>query len=446
MPNYILSILCLILGSNSLLSQNLIPTDIIVEFPTDVEAVKGIEIGGLYDKDRHTYNLYNAPYYTSSGYQYIFYNNQEIPIYLESQDNFVIFLDKDLKYLHYGEGKGAVRNNYILDRHREIQAILNDSSVVQQEKTEYLDLIQSKKDSLVKVGEQLLLSEKFLADEKQFWNYFLYLQEIAFDDLRSNQQTLYLDMPSEPAFDYNDPTKARQFIDYRRLAYSHYFKLLESSRSIDSAKSLYNSIQSDEVRDLLDQLLLWQVGADHPKTNWWLEILDDESDQNFNSELRILNENRERKIGIEFPVPKVWDHFGKRVRLDKAPKQTSYVLIYDGKKNLSSNMFVAWNRFYVNHRENAKFYSIGIGTDDYKSFYKDFFLNNSIAGFHLTTTQNRGKRLLKKLGQIQLPTIIKLDDEWNIAEFDLNFEATQENRLLDVKLKNLMRIEPGMIH
>ncbi|MEO9889650.1 hypothetical protein, partial [Nonlabens ulvanivorans] len=85
-------------------------------------------------------------------------------------------------------------------------------------------------------------------------------------------------------------------------------------------------------------------------------------------------------------------------------------------------------QFYLQHRdEDARFITIGLGTDRVKAVFKDVFLNSQIAGSHLSTSPREARNILENLSIGYVPTVIKIDESGNIIDFNVNANLKKLN-------------------
>lgn len=420
--NLIILIFLVSLTSFKLSAQKRIPVDLVFDF-NDAVASNSIVFLGQSQIETGTLLRYmeegSRPF---EGFQFIEWINHKVPIHLERDDSFDIILGLDYNSyeFYYAGMKGAIKNNYLLDRYNILLELETDSLFINSSKEKVQEIIRTKKDSLIAQAKALAVSEAFLKDENKFWNYYSIYHKVFYDYLRSNQiNYMDVDLSEFQGLDYSLRDDHFNYSHYLTLSVVHYFQEINKQPDYKSMRNLTKEISSRYVKDALvkvwtDQIYMRQDGSSN-----YMRLVKRFSSDNISTVKKIYNKRKRLDLGDAFPSTKFTDFFDKTIELEKAKGKSAYVLLYHpNHQDLKSN-FLKWNQFYLDHKEDqSRFITIGLGTNDLKDTFKNLFLNNQIVGSHLSTSQQSAFQLLKDLSIGYAPTVLKLDQDFNIIDFN----------------------------
>lgn len=414
-------------------AQKKIPVDLVFEYNDELTYFENIFIGPYNLDYGTTLDAMEEGYRPYSGFQYIHWFNHYAPVHLEKDDSFTVVLGQEFdQYNFYYTGeKGAIKNNYVLDRYRVLLDLEKDSTFIKADKKKAINLIKIKKDSLISIANSLRLTEDFLKDEKKYWDYYEAYHNVFHKVLRSdNMDWNTLNLNDFPKFDYDIEEDHFNYRTYLQLSLAYYYHKLLTIPEYDGMRDEIKNIDSRVLRWELIELLKHYVLKRHERSDDFFELIKRFSNSSFQYRKikKIYNKRKRLSTGDAFPELKVTDFYDTKIDLEKARGKAAYILLYPvTDKNLEIN-FLTWNKFYLDHKdEKARFMTIGLGTDQLKSAFKDFFLKNQVVGSHLSTSQIRASNLLEDLSIGVGPVIIQVDENWNIINFSATSELIQFN-------------------
>ncbi|WP_438961354.1 hypothetical protein [Nonlabens sp.] len=412
-------------------AQKRIPVDLVFEYNDELTYFEKIWIGHP-DLDRTTtLEAMQEGYRPDRGFQYISWYDYKAPVHLEENDFFTVVLgEKFDSYNYYYTGdKAAVKNNYVLDRYRALLDLEQDTMFINADRLKSLKLIAMRKDSLLSMAKSLSLTETFLKDEKKYWKYYEAYQDVFHEVLRNyNLGINSLSLDDFPQLDYDFEEDHVNYRTYLNLSIAFYFHKLLSISDYKEMRDVVKAIDSKVLRWKLVTVLKYAVLKRHEKSDDFFKLIKRFSYSPFHDrEVKIIYNSRNRlSVGDPFPELSVSDFYDKKIDLQKARGKAAYVLLYPvNDKNLEAN-FLLWNQFFLDRKnENARFMTIGLGTDQFKSLFKNYFLENQVAGSHLSTSHKKANQLLENLSIGVGPVIIQLDKDWSIIDFNSFSELIQ---------------------
>lgn len=411
-------------------AQKKIPVDLVFEYNDELTYFENIFIGPYNLDYGTTLDAMEEGYRPYSGFQYIHWFNHYAPVHLEKDDSFTVVLGQEFdQYNFYYTGeKGAIKNNFVLDRYRVLLDLEKDSTFIKADKKTAINLIKIKKDSLISIANSLRLTEDFLKDEKKYWDYYEAYHNVFHKVLRSdNMDWNTLNLNDFPKFDYDIEEDHFNYRTYLQLSLAYYYHKLLTIPDYEGMRDEIKNIDSGVLRFILIELLQHSVLKRHERSDDFFKLIKRFSSQPRSySETKIIYNKRDRlSIGDDFPKLKVTDFYDKEINLEKAKGKAAYLLLYSvNDKNLAIN-FSKWNKFYLDRKdENTRFLTIGLGTDEMKDVFKNFFLESQVVGAHLSTSPKNAGILLEDLSIGYGPVVIQLDENWKILNF--NVEASFE--------------------
>ncbi|MBF4985602.1 hypothetical protein FNJ87_15135, partial [Nonlabens mediterrranea] len=143
-----------------------------------------------------------------------------------------------------------------------------------------------------------------------------------------------------------------------------------------------------------------------------------------------------------FPYPNTTDFYNKEIDLTKTKGRTVYMFLYAPEDAHLDHNFLNWNSFYLKHRgEDARFITIGLGTDRVRAVFQEVFIKSQIAGSHLSTSPKEARKLLKDLSIGYVPKVIKVDENGNIISFNVDANLQEFNPFENISLVKIWQKE-----
>lgn len=372
-------------------------------------------------------------YLPYEGFQYLNWLNHKVQLHLEEEDTFNIVLGQEFdEYSFYYAGDvGAIKNNYILDRVRLLQELETDASFQKSDRVQAKLLLEEKKDSMLSIAGSLGLTDSFIADEKKYWNYYLNYHYVFHDALRNEDLDFTsLELSDFPEMDYDIQKDHFNYRDYLKLSLAYHYLKINSLQDYDSMKDVVKDIDSRILKFSLISIWADQIYKRNSRSEEYMQLVNrfSNSPSHYRSVKNIYNKRNRLTLGDPFPFPKTTDFYDKEIDLEKARGRTAYILLYAPEDVHIDNNFLEWNKFYLNHRdEDARFITIGLGTDRIKAVFKDVFLKSQIAGSHLSTNPREARSLLENLSIGYVPAVLKIDENGNIIDFNVNANLKKIN-------------------
>ncbi|MGJ8685053.1 MAG: hypothetical protein ACSHWW_10545 [Nonlabens sp.] len=416
-------------------AQDRIEVDLTFEYNDELTYYEDIGIGPLGLEVPTTLESLEEGYLPFNGFQYVQWYDYKAPIHLEEGDSFITVLGKNFneyEYYYTGE-KGAIKNNYLLSRHRELNSLEADSTFIQASQEKAQVLILQKKDSLLNVVKALSLSERFLEDENKFWDYYTAYHQVFHKQLRSaDLDYSTVSLSDFPELDYDIEEDHFNYKRYLDLGVAYYFNKISQLNTYEEMRDAFKKIDSKSMRWCLRDVFQDLVLKRDERSEVYMKLVErfSYSPHHYQEAKNVFNKRKRLSVGDEFPIPKVTDFFEKEIDLEKAIGRGAYLFIYTAKdKNLDEN-FLKWNQFYVNNKGNgSRFITIGLDIDQSISVFKDFFLTSQIAGSHLRTTSKQSRKFIYNLGLAYGPFIVEVDEDWNIHDFNVKHSFKTSNML-----------------
>ncbi|MBF4983692.1 hypothetical protein FNJ87_04880 [Nonlabens mediterrranea] len=373
-------------------SQNKVPVNLTLEYTDTLTYDEFVWFGqpGL-DFGTSLEALENGdfPY---EGFQFINWLDHQVPLHFEEEDTFTIVLGQELdKYSFYFVGeKGAIKNNYILDRTRLLEELERDADFKSLDRKKVELLIESKEDSMVNIASSLGLTEQFIEDEKKYWDYYKAYHNVFYEVLRHKKLDFtLLDLNRFPDMDYDIEKDHFNYRDYFKLSLAYQYLKVNSHEDYDSMKEEVKNIDSRILKFNLSSIWINEIYKRNPHSEFYMKLLKRFSSTSFyyGSVKNLFNKRNRLEIGSSFPYPNTTDFYNKEIDLTKTKGRTVYMFLYAPEDAHLDHNFLNWNSFYLKHRgEDARFITIGLGTDRVRAVFQEVFIKSQIAGSHLSTS------------------------------------------------------------
>ncbi|WP_405352102.1 hypothetical protein [Nonlabens sp. Asnod3-H03] len=415
-------------------SQKKVPVNLTFEYTDTLTVNEFVWVGqpGL-DYDGISLEAMENGYIPYKSFQYLNWLNHKVQLHLEEEDTFTIVLGQDFdEYSFYYAGEvGAIKNNYILDRVRLLQELETDASFQKSNRVQAKLLLEQKKDSMLSIAGSLGLTDSFIKDEKKYWKYYINYHYVFHDVLRNEDLDFTsLDISDFPEMDYDNQEDHFNYRDYLKLSLAYHYLKINSLQDYDSMKDAVKDIDSRVLKFSLISTWADQIYKRNSLSEDYMRLVNrfSNSPSHYRSVKDIYNKRNRLTLGDPFPFPETTDFYDKPIVLEKAKGKPAYILIYAPEDEYIDNNFLKWNQFYLQHRdEDARFITIGLGTDRVKAVFKDVFLNSQIAGSHLSTSPREARNILENLSIGYVPTVIKIDESGNIIDFNVNANLKKLN-------------------
>ena len=384
-----------------------------------------------------------------SAYYKLKYGRSTTFIYLHPKDDLKINFDandiqKTLRFL----GKGAARNNYLINKARETDKITKDiDAYYGVGEVEYLKNIDSLKSIHLKALDQYETKNFFNKAEKKSLEYerlfalqnyesnnkfYLGKTVTATDDFYEHIEKLNLSQPQE--------FSSQPF--YRYLVTSHWMEKFESTKDLRDMVKLFQKIKMNELAVSLMKQFYSKLSADEDRAKDYYRLLKaTTSHQPFLDAIEKKYKESHYanyvKKGTPSPNFKYEDVKGNQVSLRDF--EGNYVYI---------DIWATWCAPCIKqipylkeleedyHDKNIVFVSISVDKEKSKSKWKKYVQKKNLGGIHLFSDNSFKAKFMKTYLVKSIPRFILIDPDGKIVDPDAPRPSFDKTRKLFEKLLN----------